>query len=111
LLMSVVQSLPICRVLSVVPQRSVLGPVLFILLVTDITECMTENVSVKLIFRMRRVKFYFHILHEANRYLRDIFWTYLADHVSDDQDLASSVCERISVNCNAIYANFRLIST
>jgi hypothetical protein len=73
--------------------------------------CGLGRLDLRHIFRIRRVKFYFHILHEGNRCLRDIFWTYLADHFSDDQDLASSVCERVSVNCNAIYANFRLICT
>jgi hypothetical protein len=38
--------------------------------------------------------------------IRDIFWTYLADHLSDDQDLASSVCDRVSVKYNAIKAIF-----
>ena len=38
----------VCRVLSGVSQGIVLGSVLFILFVNDITECMAENVSVEL---------------------------------------------------------------
>jgi len=39
----------LCRVISGVPQSSVLEPVLFILFVNNIVCCMADNVSVKLL--------------------------------------------------------------
>jgi Reverse transcriptase (RNA-dependent DNA polymerase) len=40
--------MPICRVLSGVPQGSSLGPELLILFVNNTAECMDENIAVKL---------------------------------------------------------------
>jgi len=61
------------------------------------------------IVRIRRVKFYFHILHVKHTLLYNMYWMYLSSNHSKDCDLvvAGFKCKRDL--CSDSFEHFRLL--
>ena len=70
--------------------------------------CGLGRLDLRIVIRIRRVKFYCHVLGTNHRLLNDIFWINLTNP-GDDNDLISSVYSHVNVICSGIYEHFRAI--
>ena len=71
--------------------------------------CGLGRLDLRHIFRIRRVKFFCHMLYSDHRLLNEMFWLNLTNH-NDDSELIDCLFKHVNVICSDIYAHFRLIS-
>jgi hypothetical protein len=74
--------------------------------------CGLGRLDLRHLVRIRRVNFYFHVLHSGHYLLTNIFWCFFGDNIIDETDLLAILDRRpTAIYIDTIVEHFRSIAS